>query len=171
MRPTLRTRAIALISFLLGCCNYSQTSSSQQTMNIWPGVAPGSENWTQKETVENTASMGKVIVDVVTPTLTVFLPDRTKFPEPQANRTGIIIAPGGACVALAIDHEGNNVARWLQEKGITAFVLKYRTMEKKGEDLPPDLNEDVACKYGLADGLQAIRVVRQHAAKWGLRQP
>jgi acetyl esterase/lipase len=55
---------------------------------------------------------------VVTPTLTVYLPERTK-----ATGTGVIIAPGGAFVALAIDLEGYNVARWLQEKGIASFVL------------------------------------------------
>ena len=46
---------------------------------------------------------------------------------------------GGACVALAIDLEATRVARWLQEKGIAAFVLKYRIPEKKGEGIPQDL--------------------------------
>lgn len=47
-----------------------------QTLNIWPGVAPGSENWTQKEkTIENTP-MGTVILNVVTPTLTVYLTEK-----------------------------------------------------------------------------------------------
>jgi acetyl esterase/lipase len=69
---------------------------------------------------------------------------------------------------LAIDHEGNSVARWLQERGIAAFVLKYRLQEKKGEGIPSDLNMDEACKYGIADGIQAIKVVRQHAAEWGV---
>jgi acetyl esterase/lipase len=47
-------------------------------------------------------------------------------------------------------------------------VLKYRLQEKKGEGIPPDLNMDEACKYGLADGIQAMKVVRQHAAEWGV---
>lgn len=78
------------------------------------------------------------------------------------------MAPGGACIALAIDHEGTSVAHWLQEKGIAAFVLKYRILEKKQEGIPPDLNMDKACKYGVADGIQAIKVVRQHAGEWGI---
>ncbi len=69
-------------------------------------------------------------------------------------------------MALAIDLEANSVARWLQEKGIAAFVLKYRIAEKKGEGMPKDINFDEACKYGIADGIQAIKVVRQHAAEW-----
>jgi acetyl esterase/lipase len=159
-QATLRTAGAIAFTFLMPCCAYSQT----QTLHIWPGVAPGSENWTQKErTVDNTP-IGRVVFNLVTPTLTVYLPERTK-----ATGTGVIIAPGGAFVALAIDLEGYNVARWLQEKGIAAFVLTYRIMEKHGEGIPPpDLNMDEAGKYGIADGIQAVKVVRQHAAEWGI---
>lgn len=74
-------------------------------MNVCPGAAPGSDNWAQKErTVENTP-VGTVVFNVVTPTLTAYLPERAK-----ATRTGIIIAPGGAFVALAIDLE--NIGLW-----------------------------------------------------------
>jgi acetyl esterase/lipase len=141
-------------TLLMVCGAYSQT------LNIWPGAAPGSENWTQKERIVENTPLGTVAFNVVTPTLTVYLPKRA-----PATGTGVIIAPGGACVALAIDLEGNSVARWLQEKGIAAFVLKYRIMEKKQEGIPQDLNMDEACKYGIADGIQAIKVVRQHATE------
>ena len=138
-------------------------SADSQVVNIWPGTPPGSENWTQKEkTVDNTP-IGTVVFNVVTPTLTAYFPERTR-----ATGTGVIIAPGGAFVALAIDLEGNNVARWLQEKGIAAFVLKYRIMEKRQEGIPAGMNMDEAGKYGIADGIQALRVVRQHAAEWGI---
>jgi acetyl esterase/lipase len=138
-------------------------SADAQTVNLWPGVAPGSELWTQKEvTIENTP-VGTVILNVVTPTLTLYLPEKSK-----ATGTGIIVAPGGACVALAIEQEAYSVARWLQGRGIAAFVLKYRIPEKKGEGIPKDLNMDEACKYGIDDGIQALKVVRQHAAEWGI---
>jgi acetyl esterase/lipase len=107
--------------------------------------------------------LATVVFNVVTPTLTAYLPEKTK-----ATGTGVIIAPGGAFVALAIDLEGNNVARWLQERGIAAFVLKYRLMEKRGEGIPAGMNMDEAGKFGIADGIQAIKVVRQHAAEWGV---
>lgn len=149
-------RAIALTFVVALCCN-------AQTLNIWPGVAPGSEKWIQQERVEKNTPLGAVVFNVVTPTLTVYLPERTK-----ATGTGIIIAPGGAFVALAIDMEGHDVARWLQSKGIAAFVLKYRIIEKHGEGIPPDLNMDEAGRYGIADGIQALRVVRQHAGEWGI---
>lgn len=134
-----------------------------QTVNLWPGVAPGSEKWTQKEQrIENTP-VGTVVFNVVTPTLTAYLP-----PRERATGTGVIIAPGGAFVALAIDLEATDVARWLQDKGIAAFVLKYRIPEKRGEGIPKDRNIDEAASYGIADGIQAIQVVRRHAADWGV---
>jgi acetyl esterase/lipase len=71
-------------------------------------------------------------------------------------------------VALAIDREGHDVARWLQDKGVAAFVLKYRIMEKRQEGIPVGMNMDEAGKYGIADGIQALKVVRQHAAEWGI---
>ena len=138
-------------------------SSYAQTINLWPGIAPGSEKWTQTETSTSDTPIGTVITNVVTPTLTAFLP-----PKDKATGTGIIIAPGGACIALAIDLEANRVARWLVDRGIAAFVLKYRLQEKKGDGIPADLNLDEACKYGIADGVQAIRVARQHAVEWGV---
>src|SRR5439155_12027263 len=55
-----------------------------QTLNIWPGVAPGSATWTQKEKIEKSTPIGAVVFNVVTPTLTPYLPERTK-----ATGTGI----------------------------------------------------------------------------------
>lgn len=157
MRQTTLFAAGAIVfTLLIASCAYSQT------VNIWPGAAPGSENWTQKERKVDNTPLGTVVFNVVTPTLSVYLPDRTK-----ATGTGIIIAPGGAFVALAIDLEGYDVARWLQEKGIAAFVLKYRIMEKRQEGIP-QMDMDEAGKYGIADGIQALKVVRQHAAEWGI---
>jgi acetyl esterase/lipase len=159
MQKTSRSRALLFVLLLsLAAC-----SAVGQTINIWPGVAPGSERWTQQEkTIENTP-LGTVIFNVVSPTLTAFLPDKAK-----ATGTAVIIAPGGSCVALAVDLEGKDLSRWLQQKGIAAFILKYRIMEKKGDGIPADLNFDEACKYGIADGIQAIKVVRQHAAEWNI---
>ena len=133
-----------------------------QVVRIWPGVAPGSESWKQKEVTITNTPVGTVVMDVVTPTLTAYLPEPTK-----ATGTGVIIAPGGAFVALTMSLEGADVARWLQQRGIAAFVLKYRVVEKKQEGIP-EMNMDTAGRYGIADGIQALAVVRQHAAQWHL---
>ena len=158
-RISLGVACVIALTLVTAFSCYSQT----QTVKIWPGVAPGSESWTRQEKVEKDTPIGTVILNVVTPTLTAYLPEKSK-----ATGTGVIIAPGGAFVALAMDLEGNDVARWLQSKGIAAFVLKYRIMEKHGEGIPTDLNMDEASKYGIADGMQAVKVVRQHAAEWGV---
>lgn len=141
---------------------FAAWSGHAQIVNIWPGVAPGSETWTQRERAVENTPLGTVVFNVVTPTLTAYLPERT-----TATGTGVIVAPGGAFVALAIDLEGNNVARWLQERGIAAFVLKYRIIEKRQDGIPA-MGMDTAGRYGIADGIQAIKVVRHHAAEWGL---
>lgn len=153
----MRRISIIALTLLASFC------SQAQTLKLWPGVAPGSETWRQKEQLETNTPIGSVAINVVTPTITAYLPERGK-----ATGTGVIIAPGGAFVALAIDIEGYDVARWLQDKGIAAFVLKYRTVEKRQDGIPRDLNMDEASKYGIADGVQAIKVVRQHAAEWGV---
>lgn len=150
-RMLLAAAAVASIAGTLGA----------QTLNVWPGVAPGSEHWTQQErTIENTP-VGTVVFNVVTPTITAFLPDPAR-----ATGTGMIVAPGGGFVALAITQEGD-AARWLQQHGIAAFLLKYRIVEKKFEGIPP-MDMDTAGRYGIADGIQALKVVRQHAREWGV---
>ena len=133
-----------------------------QVVDVWPGVAPGSEHWTQQErTIEGTP-VGTVVMNVVKPTITAYLPERSK-----ATGAGVIIAPGGAFVALAISLEATELATWLQQRGVAAFVLKYRTIEKKVDGIP-QMDMDTAGRYGIADGIQALKVVRAHAKAWGL---
>ncbi len=138
----------------------SLKSCEAQVVNIWPGVAPGSEHWTQKEVTLTNTPVGTVLLDVVTPTITAYLPERSK-----ATGTGVIIAPGGAFVALAISLEATDVAERLRKRGIAAFVLKYRTVEKKSDGIP-EMDMDTAGRYGIADGIQALKVVRAHAHDW-----
>lgn len=156
-RTITRLAAFAVLTPLIAC-----SANSQTTVNVWPGQPPGTESWTQKEKVYENTPVGTVVMNVTTPTLTAYLPEKSK-----ATGTGVIIAPGGYCVALAISQEGD-AARWLQSKGIAAFVLKYRIVEKKEEGAPKNLDMDEACKYGTADGIQAVKVVREHAAEWGV---
>ena len=152
------TLSIAVTSLVLAAA----PAQAQKTINIWPGVAPGSENWKQKEVTIPKTPVGTVVLNVVTPTLTAYLPEPSK-----ATGTGVIIAPGGAFVALAISLEATDVAHILQQRGIAAFVLKYRTIEKNFEGVP-QMDMDTSGRYGIADGQQAIRVVRQHAKEWGV---
>lgn len=94
-------------------------------LRLWPGKAPGSENWQYPETITTSQSGDRIASNVTDPTLTVYLPDAAK-----ANGAAVVIAPGGALRLLGLDNEGVKVARWLNERGIAAFVLKYRTLQQ-----------------------------------------
>lgn len=99
---------------------------------------------------------GKLIVSNVTrPTLTPYLADESK-----ATGESVIICPGGGYFVLAASHEGSDVARALNEKGIHAFVLKYR--------LPRDSTMRDKRIGPLQDVLRAIQLVRESADKWKL---
>ncbi len=78
------------------------------------------------------------------------------WPDPAiANGTASVIFPGGGYVCLAIDHEGDALARWLTARGVAAFVVRYR-MQEYGFPAP------------LLDGQRAVRLVRKNAKNWGL---
>lgn len=114
--------------------------------------------------------------NVTVPTLTPVLP------AGPSTGAAMIIAPGGAFLGLAIDHEGWQVARWLANQGIAAFVLKYRVLPTPADNDQFRRENDAMRNGGRAsfappadttpealdDGLAAIRHVRQHAAEYGI---
>ena len=113
----------------------------------------------------------KVVTNVSQPSMQVFQADAS-----ISNGSAVIIAPGGGLFALAIEKEGNEVARWLNAKGITAFVLKYRLLptgengvqevmkepEKVIEKVKPIL------PLSIADGQNALAYVKENASRWGV---
>ncbi len=135
---------------------------------IWPGVAPGSENWTQQEVTEPVRpnDVHQRVRNVTRPTLAVYLPD-----ESLANGTGIVVCPGGGFRRLSIDREGTEVARWLNSLGVAAFVLKYRVMQTgdPAEKAEAVERRTAAMAFGVADTQQALRVARAHAAEWKVK--
>jgi acetyl esterase/lipase len=194
----LPTWSIAWTTLLTACLAAAPAQDKQTTQDktgqprvipVWPKDAPGSEKWTQKEVEHRDAWLRTEIVrNVVRPTLTAFLPERSK-----ANGTAVIVCPGGGFRFLCED-EGTEVAKRLSARGFAAFVLKHRLMDtgateaefhqsvlqaallkgiedtlKGGER--PVLPEDVRkfSALAVADGRQAIKVVREHAGKWGIK--
>ena len=121
---------------------------------LWPNGAPGSEGKTGEETVRVTDAGEHVISNIHRPSLTVYLPA-------QENPTGaaVIVVPGGGHREIWMDHEGHNVARWLNEHGLAAFIVKYRLAHASGSNYTITTHE-------LADVQRAIRLVRQRAAEW-----
>jgi len=107
------------------------------------------------------------ISNITHPVLLVYVPEAAK-----ATGTAWIVAPGGGFRYLAIDYEGTDLARWLNSNGVAAFVLKYalRAAETMAKKTPPpaQARRNAAMAWATADGQQAVRVVRSHAAEWGI---
>ncbi len=162
-----RTTCLAVALTLL----ISPLVQAQKVIKLYDGKAPGSESWTWEE-AENNINMFKtrVIYNVSTPTITAYLPK----PE-LANGTAVIVAPGGAFHTLSIDSEEVDVAKWLNEKGVAAFVLKYRVAHSLTNDPVAELTAKMTdlkkldeenapvIPLAIADGKRAMEYVRQHA--------
>jgi len=148
---------------------------AQDVIPLYPGAAPGStqENYPEKQYFSK-AWKTQVVSNVTRPSLTIFKPS----PDLK-NGTAIVICPGGGFMALSIESEGNEVARYLAAKGVTAFVLKYR-LAHTGEDATEEFETSYAdhAKFkemldkiepqAAADGLAAVAYVRAHASEWGI---
>jgi acetyl esterase/lipase len=153
---------------LQGAISFAQ----DQVIKLYNGPAPGSENWNWQE---GYIEQAKMAYNIVSPSLTVY-----QAKPDSARGTAVIICPGGGFHFLSMENEGYAVAEWLQAKGITAFVLKYRTehcltdnpiqefMQKgpNSEKFNKDIEPVVA--MGIADGKAAIAYVREHAEQWGV---
>ena len=119
----------------------------------------------------------KLARNVVNPTLTAFLPETS-----HATGTAVIVAPGGAFIILAVAHEGDDVARWLAERGVAAFTLRYRLAPTPRDDAEfrtlraqqmrkPKLLQPIVksqAPISIEDGKEAVRLVRMRAAEWGI---
>ncbi len=117
----------------------------------------------------------EVVTNTSRPSLTVYSPNPA-----VANGTAVIVAPGGGFHAHSINSEGVDVAKWLVERGVTAFVLKYRLVPT-GEDGVAEFAQKVADREKMerdaapiielakADGLAAIEYVRTHAEEFGVK--
>lgn len=108
--------------------------------------------WSEKPLVtpDREGIQSQRVFAVDNPSITPFWPDAM-----SATGAAVVIFPGGGYVRLAIEHEGYDIARWFNQQGVAAFVVKYR-MQEYGFPAP------------LLDGLRAMRYVRAHAANWNL---
>lgn len=172
------------------------SSDSQEVIRLWPegpptkieGVGPEQEF----RGLDGVSKGTLMLRNVSDPTLEVFRPRRP-------NGTGVIVCPGGGWRILAWQHEGLEVARWLAERGYTAFLLKYRVLPtspdpkafeaamagmtaqleqpRSGASAPRKLSDVVPAEAlrlprGAAadDGQRAIEIVRARAKEWDIDQ-
>lgn len=127
---------LCIVGLLLSSVTAWAQASGPKTILLWPNDAPGA----------------KGDADVDKPALILYPTSASQRVE-----TGVVVFPGGGYVNLAMDHEGRQIAEWLNNLGISAFVLKYR--------LGPKYHYPVE----LWDAQRSIRYVRAHAQDFGIR--
>jgi acetyl esterase/lipase len=168
MKP-FAVRTLCVVAFL------ATRVAAQEVFPLYPGTTPAStqENYPEKEYFSKTWNT-EVVANVTKPSLTVFRPS----PELR-NGTALVICPGGGFMALSITSEGNDVAKYMAERGVTAFVLKYR-LAHTGDDATQEFSalftdkqkfQEMLAKVvplAVADGLAAVTYVRQHGSQWGI---
>jgi acetyl esterase/lipase len=120
---------------------------------LWPKGAPGSES----RMAEPEAIDGSNVCNVHNPTITPYVPDADK-----ATGIAVIICPGGGHSKLCLGHEGYALAEWFRNRGIAAFVLKYRLAREKGSTYTVQ-------DHAMADTRRAIRIVRSRASEWHVK--
>lgn len=128
---------ITMMSFVIAI-PVGQAASSHEVKLLWLDGAPGA----------------KGNDDGDKPSLTIYLPDKEK-----ATGAAVVIFPGGGYGHLAMDHEGHQIAEWLNSIGVAGFIVKYR-------------HRNSGAGYGhpapIQDAQRAIRMVRSRAKQWGI---
>lgn len=120
----------ALFIFSIGL--FGQSTLSKPIL-LWPDGAPGATGNSDEDK----------------PAIIPFIPEASK-----QNGTAMLVIPGGGFTIRAVDHEGVLVCQWLKERGITAFLLRYR------------LRPLYERKDWLLDGQRAVQYIRANASKY-----
>ena len=180
-------KAITILALAL-----TTSAFAQQEIRLYDGVAPGSEGVQDNERIQRGPD-GNIqsISGVVTPSITVYLPSADK-----ATGTAVILCSGGGLMSHSWGSDVINMARWLNERGIAAIGLKYRTRVMGGgpggprmggggqalsasvtefskitkSNANPDTSESGVKNIDNAinDALRAMEIVREHAAEWNI---
>ena len=135
---------------------------------LWPEGAPGSE--ARKDEPENISYRQEadivfpIVYNIHNPSITPFLPASDK-----ATGCAVIVAPGGGHMFHTIDREGYDVARWLADHGIAAFVLKYRLARDAANTAAGKPQPYKTDNEPRADALRAVRLIRSRAAEWHVK--
>lgn len=152
-------------------------SNAQKVISLYPDKISGSENWNWPEKVTAAKdSQLRTVYNVTKPTLTVYTPSKA-----SDKGTAVIICSGGGFYHLAFDKEGTMVAQWLNSKGITAFVLKYRLVktdfDTSGNEVM-DLSDRKKIEskiapvvaFAITDALVAVKYVRENAEAYKIEK-
>lgn len=124
---------------------------------LWPQGAPGSPEQAAPEKVRVTDGGDLVVSGIHQPALFPYLPATER-----ATGAAVVVVPGGGHRELWTTHEGHQLARWLSERGIAAFVLYHRLARETNSTYTVD-------GESLADTRRAIKLVRSRAGEWNLQ--
>lgn len=148
--------ATALLAGILCASVYGAELRHGEEIALWPTAAPGSASLGIKEVVtersKDPAMLDRAYAGITRPTLTAYVPAKP-------NGTTLLVAPGGAYMRVVADKEGADIGQAFNQAGVTVFVLKYR--------LPGEGHANRQW-VPLQDAQRAMRVIRSHAADWGL---
>jgi acetyl esterase/lipase len=181
--PSLTILRLLATTVLLTFISPILAAEPPKEIPLYPGAAPGSEQWNWSERVVTTSKGLPMAQDVVRPVLLHYPADRSK-----AVGTAMIVAPGGGFRTLMMSYEGVDIARRLNAMGIDAFVLKYRLLYS-GPGAPTNAptpsgerprkitvtgayqtqaGQDLVA-LAADDGRQALRLLRNRAAEFSVR--
>ncbi|MDC0584554.1 alpha/beta hydrolase [Bacteroidales bacterium] len=134
---------LCMLTIFICSCKHDQ-------IPLWPNDTANQ----QKSAIRKTFSIkeDKIITEVNAPTITTYFPRKT-----HQSGTSILICPGGGYKVLMHQREGTAVAKYLNSKGITAFVLSYR--------LPKPKTDSTSSQFPLLDAQRAIRLIRSQASQ------
>lgn len=144
--------SFAILPITIGICG--QGAAPAETINVWPGQAPGEKGDIGKQTSQTRGGVTRIS--------NVTVPKLAYYPAPKDKRTGtmVVVCPGGAYRILAIDKEGTEIAEWLNSIGVDAAVLTYRVPRRKGRK---------PWEAALQDAQRAMSIVRSKAKAWGVK--
>jgi acetyl esterase/lipase len=155
INSTMKVKTAYLTCVIMSLNLFSLTAQNT-IIKIWPDGIPGSIiSASYLEKMDQNNGLPVRFEKVTDPTLTLSLPSKEK-----ASGTAVLVCPGGGYAGLAFDHEGNAIAKWLNENGIAAFILKYR--------LPSDQIMKDKSVGPLQDAQEAIRIIRRNAKEWNI---
>ena len=158
MSTSVPIRAFAICLLAAGMCVQCSIADEPAKLDVWSDLAPKEVSRETGTLLPARAGEAKPIdrvSGVRRPTLDVYPAKH------NPSGTAVIILPGGGFTYVVPNLEGSEAAEWLNEIGITAFVLRYRTKEAAEADEP-------LWYRPLQDSQRAIRLVRSQAEKWNL---
>ena len=135
-----------------GCGVGSLRAQEPQVIPLWPNGAPGFEDRRNEPEI----AKDYYVRNIHNPSVTVFLP-----PKEKANGTAVLIVPGGGHRELVYTAEGVEPAKYLNELGVTCFVLKHRLARETNSPYSLQI-------HPRQDAQRAMRVIRSRAAEWNI---